>query len=129
MKKLILLSIGVLCMYTCQPLAQAGSEDPVRYADVPEPRFIFKNHQDFINLKNCGFSVSVDGPNVVIKCEDVFFTYHDGQWYIANELGGPWVLISETALPAPVREHGSEGIRMQSNLRTAVQTKSTHLNE
>jgi hypothetical protein len=108
MKKLILLVIGVLCISTYQPFAEARADDQVSETGDLKPRFVVKNHQNFTRLENCGLSVSVDGPDVVIKCGDTFFAFHEDQWYIANKLSGPWVLISKTALPASIREHGRE---------------------
>ena len=110
MKKQIWLAAGIAGMLLGSPVANAEVNVRIGGGDRP-PSFMLDRQTNFINIPNLGFSVSVGGPQDVIRYGDRYYVNHNGRWYSAFNFRGPWVLVREGRLPRQIRRHRWEDIR------------------
>ncbi len=110
MKKQIWLAVGIAGMLLGSPAAQAEVNVRIGGGDRA-PSFMFDRQPNFINVPNLGFSVSVGGPQDVIRFGDRYYVNHNGRWYIASSFRGPWILVREGRLPRQIGRHRWDDIR------------------
>ena len=111
MKKQIWLAAGIAGMLLGSPAAQAEVNIRIGERGDRPPSFVFVQQPNFINIPNLGFSVSIGGPQDVIRYGDRYYVNHNGRWYVASSLRGPWILVREGRLPRQIGRHRWEEIR------------------
>ncbi|NTU57573.1 MAG: hypothetical protein HGB00_01420 [Chlorobiaceae bacterium] len=117
MKKHILLAFVALCLFTCLPAFDARAEEQTSQVGFVGPQFVLNAKPHFIKLKNFGLSVAVDGDDMVINYGQIYFTFEADKWYIADDLTGPWVLISQSVLPSQIAKRSWEEIRKHPDIK------------
>jgi len=111
MKKQIWLAAGIAGMLLGSPAANAEVNVRIGERGDRPPSFMLDRQTNFINIPNLGFSVSVGGPQDVIRYGDRYYVNHNGRWYSAFNFRGPWLLVREGRLPRQIRRHRWEDIR------------------